>query len=337
LRKTALRTSLQNKSKAAKTALIVNPNSCSGLTGKNWDELYEKIKGIFGQDIAVVFSERQGHGTEIARNLLKKGLSRIVAIGGDGTINEVVNGFFLENTGIHSGRRSLAPKPINPDAIMGIVPCGTRNVLVKSLGLPVGVVDCCRNFVGGSPRRIDVIAASATDAETGNRLAPRIFLNAAEIGLPAELIARSKKIRSKVKSRMVSTVAAIVATVPSYESNLCELFVDGRKKVMNMTMGVVANGKFLGGGFMAAPEAEVNDGLLDFVVIKDSGSIKMLDELVSVRSGSYDTEDNILYSKARKVLMASKERQVSVTIDGEPIGVLPATFQVLPKALQVVM
>jgi diacylglycerol kinase (ATP) len=63
----------------------------------------------------------------------------------------------------------------------------------------------------------------------------------------------------------------------------------------------------------------------------------MLDELVSVRSGSYDTEDNILYSKARKVLMASKERQVSVTIDGEPIGVLPATFQVLPKALQVVM
>jgi len=136
---------------------------------------------------------------------------------------------------------------------------------------------------------------------------------------------------------MVSTVAAIVATVPSYESNLCELFVDGRKKVMNMTMGVVANGKFLGGGFMAAPEAEVNDGLLDFVVIKDSGSIKMLDELVSVRSGSYDTEDNILYSKARKVLMASKERQVSVTIDGEPIGVLPATFQVLPKALQVVM
>lgn len=337
MRKAPLLTSLQNKAKAAKTALIVNPNSCSGLTGKNWDELYQKIKGIFGQEITVVFSERQGHGTEIARNLLKKGFLRIVAIGGDGTINEVVNGFFIERTGIHNGRRNLAPKPINPDAIMGIVPCGTRNVLVKSLGLPVGVVDCCRNFVGGAPRRIDVIAASATDPETGTRLAPRVFLNAAEIGFPAELMARSKKIRSKVKNRTVSTIAAIVATIPSYESNLCEFFVDGRKKVMNMTMGIVANGRFLGGGFMAAPNAEVDDGLLDFVVLKDSGSIKMLDELVNVKSGEYAAEDNILYSKAKKVLITSKERQVALTIDGEPIGVLPASFQVLPKVLQVVM
>lgn len=328
---------LKGKATAGKTALVVNPNSCSGLTGKNWDELYEKIKRIFGHEITVVFSERQGHGTEITRNLLKKGFSRIAAIGGDGTINEVVNGFFVEKTGIHNGRRNLIPRPINPDAIMGIVPCGTRNVLVKSLGLPLGVVDCCRNFVGGSPRRIDVIAASATDPETGNRLAPRIFLNAAEIGFPAELIARSKRIRGKVKSRAVSTFAAIVATMPSYESNVCEFFVDGRKKVMNMTMGVVANGRFLGGGFMAAPEAEVNDGLMDFVVMKDSGSIKMLDELINIKSGSYAEEDNILYSKAKKVLITSKERRVAVTLDGEPVGVLPAGFQVLPKALQVVM
>ncbi|MGI0025438.1 MAG: diacylglycerol/lipid kinase family protein [Nitrososphaera sp.] len=146
------------------------------------------------------------------------------------------------------------------------------------------------------------------------------------MGFPAEMITRAKKIRNKVKSRTVSTVAALIATMPSYESNLCEFFVDGRKKSMNMTMGVVANGRFLGGGFMAAPDAEMNDGLLDLVVMKDSGSFKMLDELVNVMSGTYASEDNILYSKARKVLIKSKERQVTVTIDGEPIGVLPASF-----------
>jgi YegS/Rv2252/BmrU family lipid kinase len=336
LRKTPLRASLQTRKKGIDTALVVNPNSCSGLTGRNWETLFAKFKVLFGNDIKAVFSKKPGHGTELTRSLLREGLSRIVAIGGDGTINEVVNGFFEGNYGIHGGRGSQPPKVINPDATMGIVPCGTRNVLVKSLDLPAGIVECCQNFVGGSPRKIDVIGASVTDPETGNRLPPRVFLNAAEMGFPAELITRAKKIRSRVKSRAVSTAAALIATMPSYESNLCDFFVDGRKKSMNMTMGVVANGRFLGGGFMAAPNALVNDGRLDLLVMKDSGSFKMLDELVNVKGGTYAAEDNILYSQARKVLIKSKERQVTVTVDGEPIGVLPGTFQVMPQALNVV-
>jgi YegS/Rv2252/BmrU family lipid kinase len=323
---------VQVRRKPAQTALIVNPNSCGGLTGKNWDELYAKMEKVFGGSVKVAFSKKQGEGTTLARDLLRKGFRRIVAIGGDGTINEVANGFFEERGGARGSRLN----PINADAIMGVVPCGTRNVLAKSLGLPAGVVESCRNFVGGSPEKIDLISVSVTNPDTGSRL-PRVFLNAAEIGLGAEIIDRSKKVRSKVKSRLVSTVAAIISTVPAYESNLCDIFIDGRKKTTNMTMGVVANGKFLGGGFMAAPEASVSDGLLDLVVMKDSGSLKMLDELVNLKTGSYDGEDNILYAKAKKVVMKSNERKVTVTIDGEPVGILPAAFQVLPKALTVVV
>lgn len=318
--------------KALDTVLIVNPNSCSGLTGKNWEELYAKIKKIFGSDIKVVFSKNQGDGTNLARDYLRKGFDRVIAIGGDGTINEVANGFFEERTGIRSHRL----KAINPDAIMGIVPCGTRNVLVKSLGLPADVVESCRNFVGGSPTKIDLIAVSATNPDTGSRTNPRVFLNAAEIGLGAEIIDRSKKVRSKLKSRLVSTAAAIISTVPSYESNLCDVFIDGRKKSTNMTMGIVANGKFLGGGFMAAPEASVNDGMFDLVIMKDSGSFKALDELLNIKDGNYEKEDNIIYAKAKKVVIKSNEREVTVTIDGEPVGILPATFYVLSKALTIV-
>jgi diacylglycerol kinase (ATP) len=318
--------------RALDTVLIVNPNSCSGLTGKNWDELYAKMEKIFGGSIKVVFSKRSGDGTALARDMLRKGFGKVVAIGGDGTINEVANGFFEDTTGV----RGHKFRSINPDAIMGVVPCGTRNVLVKSLGLPAGVVECCRNFVGGTPTKIDVIAVSATNSEDGSRLRPRIFLNAAELGIGAEIIDRSKKIRSKIKSRIVSTAAAIVSTLPSYESNMCDLFIDGRKKSTSMTMAVIANGKFLGGGFMAAPEASMSDSLLDLVVLKDSGSLKMLDELANIKTGNYAGEDNILYSKAKKVLIRSMERKVTVTIDGEPIGILPATFQVFPKALTIV-
>lgn len=320
------------KQRAFDTALIVNPNSCSGLTGKNWDELYAKMEKIFGGRIKVAFSKKSGDGTVLARDMLRKGFDKVIAIGGDGTINEVANGFFEDTTGVRGHKLRL----INPDAIMGVVPCGTRNVLVKSLGLPAGVAECCQNFVGGNPTKIDVIAISATNPDNGFRLRPRIFLNAAEIGVGAEIIDRSKKVRSKIKSRIVSTAAAIISTVPSYESNACDLFIDGRKKSTNMTMAVVANGKFLGGGFMAAPEASMSDGLLDLLVLKDSGSLKMLDEMANIKAGNYAGEDNILYSKAKKVLIKSMEREVTVTVDGEPIGILPATFQVFPKALTIV-
>src|SRR5919201_3517025 len=139
------------KQKDIETVLVVNPNSCSGLTGKGWDDLYSKIKDILGGNIEVAFSKKPGDGTSLARRFLKQGFKNVVAIGGDGTLNEVANGFFEEPVGIYSNKTggragSSSLKPINPDAIMGVVPSGTRNVLAKSLGLPEGVVESCRAF-----------------------------------------------------------------------------------------------------------------------------------------------------------------------------------------------
>jgi YegS/Rv2252/BmrU family lipid kinase len=321
------------RSEAPGTVLIVNPNSRGGLTGRNWDELRAKMEKILGSGINVYFSKRQGKGTTLARDLLHKGFDMVVVVGGDGTINEVANGFFEEAIGMYGSEL----RPINPDAVIGIIPCGTRNLVAKSLGLPLDVIQCCQNLVEGSVRRIDVIRVSATNPGDGSRTPPRIFLNAAEVGVGAEIIDRSKKVRGRVKSRLVSTVAAVISTLPAYESNSCDLFIDGHKKSVSMTMGVVANGKFLGGGFMVAPKANVSDGLLDLVVLKDSGSLKMLNGLISIKSGNYDGKDNILHAKARKVRIKPKERKVTVTIDGEPIGVLPATFQTFPKALKIVV
>ena len=140
---------------AADTVLVVNPNSCGGLTGKDWETLYLKIKGILSENLKVAFSKKPGDGTTLTRKFLKSGFKTIVAIGGDGTINEVANGFFEDPTGIYGSRpgtkksnaaiassnNKIVPspsvlEPINPDAIMAVFPCGTRNVLAKSLDLP---------------------------------------------------------------------------------------------------------------------------------------------------------------------------------------------------------
>jgi diacylglycerol kinase (ATP) len=357
----------------AETVLIVNPSSSSGSTGKNWNDFYLKAKEFFGQNPEIAFTAKAGDGTTLAREYLEKGFKNIVAIGGDGTINEVANGFFTFNEEpcggeieeYYNNRNVTNPPPIkqiNHDAAFGIVSSGTRNVLAKSLDLPSETFECCKQY-GDSKiqKKIDVISATVTnfpdqdDSEgknTRSKLTPtRIFLNAAEIGVAAEIIDRSKKIRDKVKSRVVSTVSSVVATLPTYQSNLCEISIDdGRENILTkMTMVVIANGRYLGGGFQAAPKASMSDGLLDIVILKNSGSFKMLEEFISMKNGNYTSDDQeIIYIQAKKVSIKPKEEEkeehqgkkrgdITVTIDGEPIGILPATFQVYQNALTIKM
>ena len=356
------------------TALVVNPTSSGGSTGKDWDTQFIKIKEAFGEEPEIVFTQKSGDGTSLTRDLLKKGFERIVAIGGDGTINEVANGFFIPlegrarrknattinndniDVGVHESSKdedqneipfpkSPVLKPINSEAIMGLLPSGTRNVLAKSLDFPEDIVQCCSNFVVGKSKKIDVISATVTpttnaeDSDRRPKPITRIFLNAAELGVAGEIIDRSKKVRSKVKSRLVSTVTSLALTLPYYESNLCEVSMDdGRENILTkMTMCVIANGRYIGGGFMAAPKASVSDGLLDIVILKDSGSLKMLDDLVNIKDGDYANKPDILYRQAKKVSIKSKERDVTVAIDGEPIGILPATFEILKRSLTIRM
>ena len=97
-------------------------------------------------------------------------------------------------------------------------------------------------------------------------------------------------------------------------------------------MVVIANGRYLGGGFQAAPKASMSDGLLDIVILKNSGSFKMLEEFMSMKNGNYTSDDqDIIY------IQAKKRGDITVTIDGEPIGILPATFQVYQNALTIRM
>ena len=343
----------QKEQKSTETVLIVNPNSCGGSTGKNWESLYNQIKEIFGENPEVALSQKSGDGTSLTRDFLRRGFKKIVAFGGDGTINEVANGFFEEialrnnSSNDKTTPASSTLKPINPEAMMGLVPSGSRNVLAKSLDLPDGIVECCQRFVNAKPLKIDVISALITSPpapptavnDYPKEVTRRIFLNAAEIGVGAEIIDRSKKIRDKIKSRFISTISGIIATLPTYESNLCEVSIDdGRQSLLSkITMGVVANGRYLGGGFKAAPQASVSDSLLDITILKNSGSLKMLDEFVNMKGDAdYIHEQNdIFYMQAKKVSIKSKERDITVTLDGEPIGILPATFEVHQNALSV--
>ena len=342
---------VESNTKTIQTAIIVNPKSASGLTGKNWDSLHLMIKRLFGDNIQVAFTEKSGDGTTLTTNFIKKGYKKIVAIGGDGTINEVANGFFEEDIRIHGNEnnnngsnsflnQAAVLKPINSEVVMAVFPCGTRNVLVKSLDLPEEFAECCQNFEACKLQKIDVISVRARNVENHSKATSRIFLNAAEIGIGAEIIDKAKKVRNVVNSRFISTLTGLFSTVPAYESSLCEISIDdGHEDILTkMTMGVVANGRFLGGGFKAAPEANILDGLLDVVILKESSNLEMIENFLNIKDGDYTNEGDIFYRQAKKVSIKSKEnRDIPVTIDGEPIGILPATFEVLQNALTIRM
>jgi diacylglycerol kinase (ATP) len=328
---------------SAKTLVVVNPKSASGSTGKNWQETVSNLESAISSKVEVAVTSRAGEATEITRSSLKKGIEHIVSMGGDGTANEVVNGFFDFDSA------DTLPKLINSNATITILPSGTRNVLAKSLDIPVEIDPAIRQLTNQSERKLDVIfsrvAKTSKDDEmsknsahvrpTSPQFTDRIVLNAAEIGEGAELGTRAKMIRDVVKIRPVSTIASAIATVPSYISNNCEFSFEGEsQKIEKVTMCIVSNGRFIGGGLQAAGKADPADGLLDVVVLKESGSVKMLDELLtSMKSGNYEDEKHVLYRQVRKVSIRSTERDVRVTCDGEPMGFLPASFEAIPNAI----
>ena len=337
-------TNRKDNSKFNDLIFILNPNSQGGNTGKNWDETYSKIKKYLPINHQIIFTKKSNDGTLMTRKLLKEGYKNIAVVGGDGTINEVANGFFhnrsIRNKSV-TNFRDFKPtsqlKPVNPDGVLHIIPSGTRNVLAASLRLQYEGIDSFMHINEMKKSKIDVIGVTTADKDDPTLNHQRIVLNAAEIGVGAEIIDRSKKVRTKVKSRLISTVAGIISTVPTYESNSCEIILDNDKTISpSLTMGIIANGQFLGGGFNAAPKASMSDGLMDLVILKDSGSLKMLDKFVSLKGDDgYTEEDNILYYQVSQVTLLPKERDMTVSLDGEPVGILPASFKVYHNALSV--
>jgi len=323
--------------------LIVNPNSQGGTTGKNWNLTYEKIKKFLPTPHRIVFTKKANDGTNLTRKLLKKGYNNIAAIGGDGTINEVANGFFNINPKNSSAldpmkfRPEPRLSPVNAKAALWIIPSGSRNVLASSLGILHQGIDSFRRIQNMKKRKIDVIGVTIADSNNPASTRSRIVLNAAEIGVGAEIISRSKRVRGKINNRFLSTVAGIISTLPTYESNECDIIMDGGRKITsNVTMAVVANGKFLGGGFNAASRAKITDGKLDVVIMKNSGSLKMLQKLVEMKGDSeYLDEENILYYQASQVMFLPKNRNMTVSLDGEPVGILPAVFKLYHNALTI--
>jgi len=302
------------------TLIIVNPRSANGRAGRNWQRIEVLLRAGLPFPFDVAFTERPGHATEIARAATAD-RERVVVLGGDGTLNEVVNGLIAED------------RPIRSDLALGIIRYGTGGDFARGLGIPKELEGSIDRLSSGSVREVDVGKVTYRRPDGGQGV--RYFINEGEIGMGAavcEAVNRS----SKGLGGSLSFMRAILTTMLRYPNQVVSLSLGGapaeRLTINNVWL---ANGQYSGGGIRSAPRARLDDGLLDIVIVGGTGMLKKIIGLPALRSGAFVRNSNVTYRTAGRV-EAESEATVPIEVEGEPIGTLPAVFEVIGERLRVI-
>jgi diacylglycerol kinase (ATP) len=304
-----------------KTQVIVNPESNQGRTGQRWSDIKDALRS-FVQEFKCDFTEKPLQAIEIARSSIKEGNELIIGVGGDGTINEIANGFF-EN------RRLL-----NPASRLGILPSGTGSDLTKSLRIPAGWKEALKLLTQAPAARIDV--GLTTFRDQAGRLSERLFLNVADFGLGGEVVRRvnERRIARKTSSYLRCLASAMV----SYKSRRVRVNVDGNElPAEHYLIGAIANGRIFGKGMKVAPRARLDDGLFDFVLVKGMRMAEFIRHGWKVFLGTHLSHPKISMLRGRRIeARCDEDENVLLELDGEQIGALPAAFEILPRQLSVI-
>ncbi len=298
---------------------VVNPRAALGKARRLWPTLYQDLArglGLFPWD----WTERPLHASALVRASLQEGCNLIISVGGDGTLNEVVNGF-LDDSGT-----------LNSQAALSVLPCSSGGDFRRSLGLEGSPSDALAAILTGEMREVDV--GRLTYRSPSGERAERLFINIASLGLSA----RVNHLLSRQPSCLGGSVRFFLATLRAlliHRNERVDFEVDGEPlPTLALNTAAVANGRFFGGGMQVAPRALLNDSLLDLVILGEVGLRDFLLWGPRFYRGKHLSHPRIQY-RAVSTVSASSPAQVLVEVDGETIGTLPATFSLLPRALRV--
>jgi YegS/Rv2252/BmrU family lipid kinase len=264
-------------------------------------------------------TERPGHASEIARAAVRDGRALVVAAGGDGTINEVANGFFDRCERIASATR------------LGVIPMGTGGDFRRTLGMSRDVGEAAGVLTDGRARVLDV--GRVTCVGPGGDQVVRHFLNVADAGIGGDVADMVNGGFKVINGELTFTIAAAV-TLMRWRNRRLQTVIDGEERELIAQQVVLANCRYYGGGMQIAPPALPDDGLLDLVVVGDVGRLESMRLMGSVRSGAHLGHRKLEHRRVRRVEV-SCQLPVGVDADGERPGALPAVFEVVPGALEV--
>ena len=296
------------------TVFLVNPASDNGATGKRWPALAHRaaVLGLTGETL---LSERPGHIVELAEQAARNGAELVVAVGGDGTLNETVNGLMRAGTPTE----------------LAVVAIGTGMDFVRTYGIPTRFDDAVRTVLTGRTRTIDVGRVSyrtwAGDA------AERYVCNVGSVGMSAA-VARRANGMSKMLGGRATFFYALVRVFFEWQNTVVEVALDGERRSARMHDVIIANGRYHGGAMLLAPDAQPDDGLFDVLTIGDVTKLDFITTAPKLYRGTHLSHPKIDLVRARVVEVDARER-LPIELDGEQVGTTPVRFEVVPGALRV--
>ncbi|MEX1137829.1 MAG: diacylglycerol kinase family protein [Bacteroidota bacterium] len=299
--------------------VIFNPAAAGGNTGRAQGTILKALEEEFPHGFSLDVTTENGQATALTRRALSNEAGLIVVVGGDGTCNEVLNGFFEHR------------KPIRPSARLGFISSGTGEDASRNLGLPAGLKAQIRRLHRGR-RLLDVglVRYTASDGTTHERL----FLNDCQLGIAGRVVQRVTPTLKKLGGFLAYGIASTL-TALTYNGHLLTIKCDRDEPIEGQFLGVAAaNGRFAGGGMDFAPHSRIDDGKLDVIMIRDQSKINRLLNFPKIYSGRHIDMPWVISKKVQKVRITS-DGPVPLEADGEFLGYLPCEIRVLPRILPI--
>jgi diacylglycerol kinase (ATP) len=295
-----------------RTVFLVNPASDNGATGRRWPELANRAAAL-GLHGDVLFSEGPEHLRALARRAVELGATLVVAVGGDGTVNEVANGIV--------GLR---------DVELAVLPRGTGIDFVRTYGIPKRFDEAVRIALEGAVREID---AGHVEYRTWSGDAGEMhFVNIAGVGMSGAVAKRTNE-STKAFGGKASYLLATFAVFARWKNTEVRVSVDDEIRGGRMHEVIVANGRYLGGGMLICPGAQPDDGVFDVLLIGDLTKRDLVLTMPKIYRGTHLPHPKAELLRGAVVSIDSDE-PIPVQLDGEQPGTTPVRFEVVPRALR---
>jgi len=284
------------------THMIVNPVAGHGQAARLAEDA-----GRMLDSLAIAYTRvdtlSPGHGAALAREALERGATRIICVGGDGTAREVASAL------------------MGSECVFSVVPCGTGNDFVKTLGLPREPISALKTQLAATPRRIDACTVSG-----------QVFINAAGAGFDAEVVRYTQRYKARVGG-MLAYLLGVLRALFDARAHDMNLIIDGIPSRRRLMLATVANGRYIGGGMRAAPLADPADGLFDVMLTCEVTRFQILRLLPKFIDGSYLSLRFVERVTCKTIAISCPG--MCLQVDGELMQMNEALFEIHPGALWV--
>jgi len=302
-----------------KWLVILNPAAGSGKAAKDWPVICALLdRHAFNYEWYE--TERRLHAMVLTRTKIEEGYRKVIVVGGDGTMNEVINGIFAQKA---------CP---TEEIVLGMITVGTGNDWARMFDIPrdyEGAIDTIRS------QKTFIQDAGLVTYKRKDKTWQRYFVNIAGMGFGARVVERSNKMKEKGKSSPAMYLVNLFTSLIKYRSIRARILIDGEminKKVFSLNVGI---GKYNGGGMIQVPDAIADDGLYSITLIRKMGKLNVIANIKKLYNGKI-TQHKKVESYTGKLISIDSPKKLQLETDGETLGHSPMEFQIIPRSLKVI-